>query len=153
MSQIVSHHHFLLITLSSYLNNDCLDAAHVCLPRCMLLHILAGCMHCGQDACVGSYNNTARKDVAEDEQCHSVGARCGVLIGQAPVNATGGTIRLWSIFPPVDQWGAGEQQGIDPSTANEPTAVNRVKLVPCKNIKFIFYYSMQLKDFDPNVFY
>lgn len=103
------------------------------MPRCMLLHSLAGRMHCDQNACVGCYNNTAGEDIAEDEQCHSVGARCGMLIGQVPVNATGGAIRLWSIFPPVGQWGAGKQQGIGPSTGNEQTAVNRVKPVPCEN--------------------
>lgn len=123
----------MFIRLPSYLNNNCLDAAHVCLPRCMLLHILTGCVHCDQNACVGCHDNTAWKDVAEDEECHSVGACCGVLIGQAPVNATGGAIRLWSIFPPVGQWGAGKQQGIDPSTGNEQTAVNGVKPVPCEN--------------------
>lgn len=99
----------------------------------MLLHILAGCMHRGQNACVGRHNNTAWKDVAEDEQCHSVGACRGVLIGQAPVNAAGGAIRLWSIFPPVGKRGAGEQQGVDPSTCDEHTAMNRVKPVPCGN--------------------
>lgn len=109
------------------------------MPRCMLLHSLAGRMHCDQNACVGCYNNTAGEDIAEDEQCHRVGARCGMLIGPAPVNATGGAIRLWSIFPPVGQWGAGKQQGIDPSTGNEQTAVNRVKPVPCEN-KWSLYF-------------
>lgn len=123
----------MFIRLPSYLNNNCLDDAHVCLPRRMMLHILAGCLHRDQNARVGCHDNAAWKDVAEDEQCHSVGACCRVLIGQAPVNATGGAIRLWSIFPPVGQRGAGKQQGIGPSTGNEQTAVNRVKPVPCEN--------------------
>lgn len=105
----------------------------------MLLHILAGCMHCDQNAYVGCYNNAARKDVAEDEQCHSVGACCGVLIGQAPVNATGSTVGLWSIFPPVDQRGAGKQQRIHPSTGNEQTAVNIFKPVPCENTLSLYF--------------
>lgn len=96
------------IRLYSYLNNNCLDAAHMCLSQCMLLHSLAGRVHRDQNTCVGCYNNTAWKDVAEDEQCHSIGACCGVLIGQAPVDATSGAIGLWSIFPPVCQRGAGE---------------------------------------------
>ncbi len=99
----------------------------------MLLHILARRLHCDQNACIGCHYNTTWKDVAEDKQCHSVGASCGVLIGQAPVNATGGAIRLRSVFPPVSQWGAGKQQGIDPCTGNEQTAVSRVKPVPCEN--------------------
>ncbi len=102
------------------------------MPQCMLLHILARCMHCEQNACIGCYDNTAWKDVAEDEQCHGVGACSGVLIGQAPVNATGGAIRLWSVFPPVGQRRGGKQQSVDPSTGNEQTAVNRVKPVPCE---------------------
>lgn len=133
----------MFIKLSRYLNNNSLDAAHVCLPRCMLLHILAGCLHSDQNAHVGCCNNTAWKDVAEDEQCHSVGACCRVLIGQAPVNATGSAIRLWPIFPPVGQRGAGKQQGIDPRTGDEQTAVNAVKPVPCRNT--IRLLSVQLK--------
>lgn len=135
----------MFIRLSSYLDNNYLDAAHVCLPRCMLLHILAGWLHCDQNACVGCHDNTAWKDVAEDEECHSVGTCCGVLIGQAPVDATGGAIRLRSIFPPVGQWGAGEQQSIDPSTDNEQTTVDGVKSVPCENsLGFIIHVVKRL---------
>lgn len=89
------------------------------LPRRMLLHILAGCMHRDQNASVRCHNYTGGEDVAEDEQCQSVRARRGMLIGQAPVNATGGAVRLRSVFSPVDQRGAGEQQGVDPSAGDE----------------------------------
>ena len=99
----------------------------------MLLHGLAGCLNCDQNACVGRYNNAAGKDVAEDKEHQSEGAGCGVLIGQAPVNAAGGAIRLWSVFPPVAQRAARKQQGVDPSTGNEQTAMNRVKPVSCED--------------------
>lgn len=98
----------VLSFIFSYLNNNCLDAAHVCLPRRMLLHGLAGRVHCDQNARVGGHDNAAREDVAEDEQRHSEGACRGVLIGQAPVNATSGAIRFWSIFPPVGERGASK---------------------------------------------
>lgn len=67
-----------------------------------------------------------------------------MLIGQVPVNATGGAIRLWPIFPPVGQWGAGKQEGIDPSTGNEQTAMNRVKPVSCKMDEAIISLSMHI---------
>lgn len=109
----------LFMGLSSHLNNNGLDIAHVCLPGCMLLHGLAGGAHCDQNTRVGHHDHTAREDVAEDEEGHSVGACLGMLIGQSPVDAAGGAIRLRSVFPPVSQWGAGKQQSIGPRTANE----------------------------------
>lgn len=105
----------------------------MCPPRRMLLHISAGCMHCDQNACVGRYYHAAWKDVTEGEQCHNVGPCCGVLIGLAPVNATGCAVRLWSVFPPVEQRGAGEQQGVDPRTGNEQMAMKRVKSISCED--------------------
>lgn len=126
--------------LSSYLDNNCLNAAHVCLPWCMLLHGLARCLHCDQDTCVGCNNNAAWKDVAADEQRHGVRTCWDVLIGQAPVNTAGGSIRLWSILSPVNQWGAGKQQGIDPSTSNEQASMKRVKPVSCENrVNFVLF--------------
>ena len=63
-----------------------------------------------------------------------------MFIRQAPVDATGGAIRLRSIFPPVGQRRASEQQGIDPSTGNEHTAVDRVKLVTWGEKTFSLYF-------------
>lgn len=103
------------------------------LPRCMLLHSLAGCVHCNQDARIGRHNNTAWEDVAEDEQRHGVRACRAVLIGQAPVDATSRAIRLWSVFPPVGQRRAGEQEGIDPSTGNQQTAMRGAEPVSCED--------------------
>ena len=76
-----------------------------------------------------------------------------MLIGQAPVNATGGAIRLWSIFPPVGQRGAGKQQGIDPSKGNDQTAVEGVKPVPCENTLSSISLSMYLKDSGKTIIY
>lgn len=80
----------------------------MCLPRRVLLHVLAGRLHCEQNAGVRCNDHTGGEDVAEDEERQSVCACHSVLIGDAPVNATGGTIRFWSIISPVDQRGAGE---------------------------------------------
>lgn len=101
------------------------------LPGRVLLHVLAGRLHRQQDAGVRRYDHAGREDVAEDEECQSVGARHSVLIGHAPVNAAGGAVRFWPIFSPVDQRGAGEQQRVDPSTGDEEAAVNGVKPVSC----------------------
>lgn len=123
----------MFIRLSSHLNDDRLDAAHVRLPRRVLLHGPAGRVHRGQDARVGRHDDAAREDVAEDEQRHSVGACRGVLVGPAPVDATGGAVRLGPVLPPVGQRGAGEQQGIDPSAGDEQAAMYGVKPVPCED--------------------
>lgn len=80
----------------------------MCLPRRVLLHVLAGRLHREQDAGVRHYDHGGREDVAEDEERQSVRARHGVLIGHAPVDATGGAVRFWSIFPPIEQRGGGE---------------------------------------------
>lgn len=101
------------------------------MPRCVLLHVLAGRLHREQNPGIRRYNNTGGEDVAEDEECQSVRARHCVLIRHAPVNATGGAVRFWSIFSPVDQRGAGEYQGVDPSAGDEEAAMNGVKPVSC----------------------
>lgn len=119
--------------VSPYLNYNCLEAGRGRLPWCVLLHLLAWRMHRHQDAGVRREDDAAGQNVAEDEECQSVGARCRVLIGQAPVDATGSAVRFRSVLPPVGQRWAGEQQGIDPSAGDEQTAVNGVKSVPCGN--------------------
>lgn len=111
----------------------------------MLLQVLAGRVHREQDARVRSHDNTARQDVAEDEQCHSVGARCAVLVGQVPVDAAGRAIRFRPVFPPVGQRRGGEQQGIEPGAGYEQKAMNRLKPVPCEQIK----YRLVTWDFSP----
>lgn len=90
-------------------------------------------MHRHQDARVRRDDDAAGQDVAEDEERQGVGARCAVLIGQVPVDATGRAVRLRAVLPPVGQRRAGEEQGVDPSTGDEHTAVNRVKPVPWEN--------------------
>lgn len=90
-------------------------------------------MHCHQNTGVRRDDDAAGQDVAKDKKCQSVGARRHVLIGQAPVDATGSAVRFRSILPPVGQRWAGEQQGIDPSAGDEQTAMNGVKPVPCEN--------------------
>lgn len=99
----------------------------------MLLYSFARCLDCDQDSCVGCNNDAAWKDVAEDEQSHGVGASCRVLVGQAPVDAAGRAVGLRSVLPPVDQWGAGEQQRIDPSTGDEQVDVDGAEPVSCEN--------------------
>lgn len=86
-------------------------------------------MHPHQNARIRRHDDAAGQDVAEDEERHSVGARCGVLIGEAPVDTTGGAVRLGSILPPVGQRRASKQQGIDPSTGDEQVAMNRAEPV------------------------
>lgn len=99
-------------------------------------------MHRHQDAGVGRDDDAAGQDVAEDEERQSVGARRRVLIGQAPVDATGGAVRFRSVLAPVGQRWAGKQQRIEPSTGDEQTAMNGAKPVPCgkKKSKFYWYY-------------
>lgn len=92
--------------------------------------MLARRVHAHQNAGVRRDDDAAGQDVAEDEEGHSVGARCGVLIGQVPVDATGGAVGLGSVLPPVSQRRGGKQQGIEPSTGDEQAAVNRLKPVP-----------------------
>lgn len=87
-------------------------------------------MHPHQNVRIGCDDDAAGQDVAEDEERHSVGARCSVLIGQAPVDTTGGAVRLGSVLPPVGQRRAGKQQGIDPSAGDEQAAVNSAEPVP-----------------------
>lgn len=86
-------------------------------------------MHPHQNARIRRDDDAAGQDVAEDEERHSVGARRGVPIGQAPVDATGGAVRLGSVLPPVGQRRAGKQQGVDPSAGDEQATVNRVEPV------------------------
>lgn len=90
-------------------------------------------MHGGQNAGVRRDDDAAGQDVAEDEERQSVGARRRMLIGQAPVDATGGAVRLRSVLPPVGQRRAGEQQGVEPGAGDEQTAVNRAEPVPWEN--------------------
>lgn len=116
-----------------YLQYHCLDAGHVRLPWGVPLHLLAWSMHRHQDAGVSCEDDAAGQDVAEDEECQSVGACCRVLIGQAPVDATGSAVRFWSVLPPVGQRWAGEQQGVDPSTGDEQRAMSGPKPVPWEN--------------------
>lgn len=101
------------------------------LPRRVLLQVLAGRLHREQDASVRRYDHGGGQDVAQNEECQSVRARHSVLIGHAPVNATGGAIRFWSVFSPIDQRGAGKYQGVDPSTGDKEIAMNGVKPVSC----------------------
>lgn len=122
----------------------------------MLLHGLPGCLHSHQDARVGRNNYAAWKDVAENKERHSVRAGCAELIGQAPVNAAGGSIRLWSVLSPVDQWGAGKQQRIDPSTGYEQLAVKRPEPVSCQNrqgLKCIANYLRQVINFPQTAYF
>lgn len=121
------------LSLSPHLDNNRLDAAHVRLPWCMLLHGLPGHLHSHQDARVGRNNYAAWEDVAENKERHSVRAGRAELIGQTPVDAAGGSIRLWSVLSPVDQWRAGKQQRIDPGTGYEQLAVKRLEPVSCQN--------------------
>lgn len=60
-------------------------------------------MHCHQNTGVRRDDDAAGQDVAKDKKCQSVGARCHVLIGQAPVDATGSAVRFRSVLPPVGQ--------------------------------------------------
>lgn len=115
-----------------YLNYNCLDAGHVRPPCCMLLHVLAWRIHRHQNAGVRGDDDAAGQDVTEDEERHSVGACCRELIGEAPVNATGGAVRFRAVLPPVGQRWAGKQQGIDPSAGDEQAAMNGAKPVPCE---------------------
>lgn len=115
-----------------YLNYNSLDAGHVCLPWGVLLHFLAWRMQHGQNARVRCEDDAAGQDVAEDEECQRVGACCWVLIGQAPVDATGSAVRFRSILAPAGQRWAGEQQSIDPSAGDEQAAMSGVKPVPCE---------------------
>lgn len=122
----------IILVGQTYLHNNSLQAAHVRVPRHVALHVPAGCAHRDQNARVRSNNHTARNDVAQDEQRHGVGAGRRVLIGKAPVDATGGAVRLRSVFPPVGQRAAGKQQRVEPRAANQQAAVSPVKPVPCQ---------------------
>ena len=95
----------------------------------MPLHGVAGGTHHGQNARIGHHDDAAREGVAEDEKCHREGACIVVLIGEAPVDATGRTIRLGAVLAPVDQGGTGKQQGICPSAGNKQAAVERTEAV------------------------
>ena len=126
-----------------YLDNNCLDAGHVRVPGRVLLHLLAWRMHRHQNARVRRDNDAAGQHVAEGKERHSVGARRAVLIGPAPVDATGSAVGFGAVLPPVGQRGASEQKGVEPSAGDEPTAVNGVKPVPCQNKASLSFTEMK----------
>ena len=115
---------------SAHLDYDSLDAAHVCAgPGRVALNVPSGGTHPDQDGGVGRHNQAAGDDVAGEEEHHGVGARPGLPIGQAPVNATGRAVGLRAIFAPVHQRGWRKQQGVCPGTANQYAAMAWVEPV------------------------
>lgn len=97
----------------------------------MLLHVFSGRLHCEQDARVRRYDHGGREDVAEDEERQGVCAGHSVLVRHAPVDAAGGAIRFWSIFPPIDKRGSGKKQSVDPGAGNEEVTMDGVEPVSC----------------------
>lgn len=97
-----------------------------------MLHGLVRRVHGGEDARVGRQDEAARKDVAEEEERHSVGARRRQPIGQAPVDAAGGAVGLRSVLAPVAQRAASEQQRVEPSAGHQQTAMNAAESVSCE---------------------
>lgn len=113
----------------AHLHNNSLDVAHLGLPGLVMPHGLMGGSDRHQDSRVGRHDDTEGHDVAQDKERRCVGAGHGMQVGQAPVDAAGCAIWLWTVFTPVGQRGEGEHQGPDPRTGYQQTAMPRVESV------------------------
>ena len=115
----------------TYLYNDGLDVAHSSLLGHVAIHGFLCGAHGHQDACVWCHYDGAGQEVTGDEEGEGVRAGAGLEVGQAHVDAAGGTVGLRAVLTPVGQGATGKDQGVQPGTHHQQTSVDWSKPVTC----------------------
>lgn len=95
----------------------------------VLLHSLTGAPDSQQDECIGQEDDSARHNVAEEEEANDVGHRSSVSAGSIPVDAARSTIWLSPVFSPAGQGTNSKNCSVAPDSSDQQAGMTVRELV------------------------